>query len=151
MSIRVHWWLRLLLVTAITGQAAAATVSKGDDAARDAALQWLQVVDSGNYQDAALMVSEHVRVIRDWPNYLSSNRARLGPANRREIVEVKHRSTIPEAAEVRRYVIIRFKTSFERPPSSTYGVASTPAVFEEVVTAKVGCCWEIFDYKIDEK
>jgi hypothetical protein len=84
------------------------------------------------------MISEEVRVTREWANYLSTNRARLGRLNKREIVEVKHRSTIPGAAEIRNYDTVRFKTSFER----------KSVAFEEVVTAKMGCCWEIFGYEI---
>jgi hypothetical protein len=113
-------------------------LSAEDQGSREAALQWLQVGDSGNYKDAALMLSEQVRVKRDWTNYLGANRVRLGRLNKREIIEVKHRSTIPGAAEIRNYDTIRFKTSFER----------KPVAFEEVVTAKIGCCWEIFGYEI---
>ena len=137
MSIRAHWWLRLLLAV-IGGSAWALTLSQDGEHARETALEWLQVVDSGNYKDAAQMLSEQVRVTRDWSSYLSSNRARLGRANKREIVEVKHRSTIPAAAEVRDYEVLRFKTSFER----------KPVAFEEIAIAKMGCCWEIFGYEI---
>ncbi len=116
----------------------ALTLSQDDDRARETALQWLQLVDSGNYKDAALTISEQTRGLRDWSNYLSANRARFGRLNKRLIVEVQHRSTIPGAADVRNYDIIRFKTSFER----------KPVAFEEVLTAKMGCCWEIFGYEI---
>ena len=127
-----------IVASALIASAWALTLSRDDDHAREAALQWLQVVDSGNYKDAARMISEQVRVTRDWANYLSANRGRLGRVNKREIVEVEDRSTIPGAAEIRRYDTVRFKTSFER----------KPAAFEEVVTAKMGCCWEIFGYEI---
>jgi hypothetical protein len=130
--------LGLIGTCALICSARALTLSQDDDHAREAALQWLKVVDSGNYKDAALMLSEQVRVTRDWTNYLSANRTRLGRANKREIVEVKHRSTIPGAGEVRQYAVIRYKTSFER----------KPVAFEEVVTGKMGCCWEIFGYEI---
>ena len=127
-----------IVASALVASAWALTLSQDDEHARDSALQWLQVVDSGNYKDAALMISEEVRVTREWANYLSTNRARLGRLNKREIVEVKHRSTIPGAAEIRNYDTVRFKTSFER----------KSVAFEEVVTAKMGCCWEIFGYEI---
>jgi hypothetical protein len=68
--------------------------------------------------------------------------------NNRKIVEVKHASTIPGDPEVRLNAIIRFKTSFERPPSSTYGVASKPSATEQVVMTNMGCCWEVSGYKI---
>ena len=43
--------------------------------------------------------------------------------------------------EVRRYYLIRFMTSFER----------KPAAVENLTIAKIGCCWEIFDYVISDK
>ena len=43
--------------------------------------------------------------------------------------------------EVRRYYLIRFMTSFERKPAAT----------ENLTIAKIGCCWEIFDYVISDK
>jgi hypothetical protein len=127
-----------IVASALIASAWALTLSQDDEHARDSALQWLQVIDSGNYKDAALMISEQVSMTRDWTNYLSANRALLGRLNKRLIVEVKHRSTIPGAAEIRNYDMIRFKTSFER----------KPVAFEEVVIAKIGCCWEIFGYEI---
>src|SRR5438105_1941699 len=90
-------------------------LSPADEAARDIALQWLEVVDSGNYKDAALMMSESVRGSHDWLSYLATHRAPLGGVNKRQIDQVKHASTVPGAADVRSYDIIRFKTSFEHP------------------------------------
>ena len=132
-------------ILAVIGMSAlicsAHALSPEDEAARDIALQWLQVVDSGNYKDAALMMSEAVRGSRDWSNYLAAQRAALGRVNKRYPVEVKHASTFPGAAGIRNYDIIRFKTSFERRSSA----------LEEVVLAKIGCCWEIVGYEIKEK
>jgi len=128
----------LIGTSTLIASAWALTLSQDDDRARETALQWLQLVDSGNYTDATLTMSEQTRGLRDWSNYLSTKRARLGRLNKRLIVEVKHRSTIPGVADVRNYDILRFKTSFER----------QPVAFEEVVTAKMGCCWEIFGYEI---
>ena len=122
----------------LENSAAALTLSKDDQAARDAALQWLQVVDSGNYQDAAQMMSEDVRRSQDWPNYFTAHRAPLGGVKKRQIVDVKHASTVPGAADVRNHDIIQFKASFER----------KSAALEEVVLAKMGCCWEVMGYEI---
>ena len=128
----------LITVAALICSALALTFSPDDDHAREAALQWLQVVDSGNYKDVALMISESTRARQDWPNFLESHRAPLGRLKQRKIVEVQHRSTIPGAGEIRQYAVIRFKSSFEH----------KPVAFEEVVTARMGCCWEIFGYEI---
>ena len=139
-------------MSALISSAPALTLSKEDEAARDVALQWLQVVDSGNYKDAALMMSETVRASRDWSNYLTAQRAALGRANKRQAIEVKHASTVPGAADIRNYDIIRFKTSFEVRAglAPNYGVASRTVAIEEVVLAKMGCCWEMMSYEIKE-
>ena len=110
-----------------------------DEAARDVAIQWLRVVDSGNYKDAALMMSEQVRGSRDWANYFAAHRAPLGRVNNRKIDEVKHASTVPSDPEVRPHAIMRFKTSFERKAAAT----------EQIVMTKMGCCWEISGYEVN--
>ncbi len=129
--------------------ALALSLSPEDEAARDIALQWLGVVDSGNYKDAALLISEEVRGSRDWTKYFAAHRAPLGHVNNRKIAEVKYASTVPGDPEFRRHAIVRFKTSFEHPPSSTYGVASKAAAAEEIVLTKMGCCWEVWHYSVE--
>jgi hypothetical protein len=140
-SIRVHWWFRLTLFCAIGGLAKALTLSVDDAAARDAALQWLQVVDSGKYQDAVLQMSQEVRALREWRDYFAAQRAPLGRVNKRQLAELKRGSTIPEVAGVRDYRIIRFKTSFEHKATAK----------EELTMMKMGCCWEVCGYKISDK
>ena len=119
--------------------ALALSLSPEDEAARDIALQWLGVVDSGNYKDATLLISEQVRGSRDWTKYFAAHRAPLGRVNDRKIAEVKHASTVPGDPEVRMHVIMRFKTSFERK-----AVAA-----EEIVLTKMGCCWEVWHYSVE--
>jgi hypothetical protein len=114
------------------------SLSPADEAARDVALQWLGVVDSGNYKDAALLISEQVRGSRDWTKYFAAHRAPLGRVNNRRIAEVKHASTVPGDPEFRRHAILRFKTSFEHKAAAT----------EEIVLTKMGCCWEVCGYSI---
>jgi hypothetical protein len=108
-------------------------------AARETALQWLQLVDSGNYKNAILMMSEQVRGSRDWANYFAAHRAPLGRMNNRKIAEVKHASTIPGDTELRPHAIMRFKTSFEHNAAAT----------EQIVMTKMGCCWEVVGYEIN--
>src|SRR5260370_25750617 len=129
--------------------ALALSLSPEDEAERDIALQWVGVVDSGNYKDAALLISEEVRGSRDWTKYFAAHRAPLGHVNNRKIAEVKYASTVPGDPEFRRHAIVRFKTSFEHPPSSTYGVASKAAAAEEIVLTKMGCCWEVWHYSVE--
>src|SRR5713226_2099324 len=111
MPIRI---ILLILSFCCVVPARALTVSADDQAACEAALQWLKVVDSGNYKDAVLLMSENVRGSRDWTNYFAAQRAPFGHVNNRKIAEVKHASTVPNDPEVRLHVIMRFKTSFER-------------------------------------
>lgn len=115
------------------------SLSPEDKAARDVAIQWLRVVDSGNYKDAALMISEQVRGSRDWANYFAAHRAPLGRVNNRKIDEVKHASTVPGDPLLRPHAIMRFKTSFERKAAAT----------EHIVMTKMGCCWEVSDYSVE--
>ena len=117
------------------------SLSPEDGAARDVALQWLGVVDSGKYNDAAQMVSEQVRGTRDWANYFAAHRAPLGRVNKRQIIEVKHARSIPGDPQLRPHAIMRFKTSFERRAAAT----------EEIVMTKMGCCWEIAGYTINDR
>jgi len=115
------------------------SLSPEDEAARDIALQWLGVVDSGNYKDAALLISEEVRGSRDWTKYFAAHRAPLGRVNNRKIAEVNYASTVPGDPEFRRHAILRFKTSFEHKAAAT----------EEIVLTKMGCCWELSGYEVN--
>jgi Protein of unknown function (DUF4019) len=128
-----------LLILSMCCSALALALSPDDEAARQAASDWLQVVDSGNYKHAALLMSEEVRGQQDWLGYFNAQRAQLGGVNKREIGEVKHTRAIPGLVGVRNYVVLQFKTSFERKPVAT----------EQVVMAKMGCCWEVGGYRID--
>src|SRR6267143_1768540 len=119
--------------------ALALSLSPEDEAARDIALQWLGIVDSGNYKDATLLISEEVRWSRDWTKYFAAHRAPLGRVNNRKIAEVKYASTVPGDPEFRRHAIVRLKTSFEH----------KAAAKEEIVLTKMGCCWEVMGYEIN--
>jgi hypothetical protein len=119
----------------------ALTLSADDEAARNAAVQWLRVVDSGNYKDAALLITDYARGSQDWLKYFAAHRAPLGRANSRKIIEVKHASTIPSDPQLRPHAIMRFKTSFE----------SKTAATEEIVMTKMGCCWEVSGYTISDR
>ena len=126
---------------AIVGTAVALTLSLSptDEAVRSAAMQWLQVIDAGNYKEAALMISDYARGSRDWSDYLAAHRAPLGHVNKRQLIGVKHASTIPSDPVLRPHAIMRFKTSFER----------KAIAIEEVVVTKMGCCWEVSGYAVE--
>ncbi len=129
----------LILVLVWALPAFALNLSTDDEPARQAALQWLQVIDSGNYQDAAQQITGYARGSRDWLKYFGSHRARLGDVKNRHVMEVKHAGTIPGDPELRQHAIIRFKTSFEH----------KAVAIEEVVMTKMGCCWEVGGYEVN--
>lgn len=110
-----------------------------DDAAREAAVQWLQLIDSGRYDEAASQGSQEVRGFEQWLNFFRTHRATLGRVNKRQFAGIKRTAIVPEVPEVRRYYMVRFKSSFEHRPTAV----------EEIVLTKIGCCWEIFDYKVE--
>jgi hypothetical protein len=122
----------------VTAQALASSTNEG---ARDSALQWLQVVDSGNYNNATLMIAQELRGARDWGKYLADHRAPLGRIGKRQLADEKRITSIPAIPGARNYELLRFGTSFERKVIAV----------EEVTLLKTGCCWEVVDYKIINK
>jgi Protein of unknown function (DUF4019) len=129
----------ILLVLSIVSSTIAATLGRSDELARDAAIQWLQLVDAGRYEEAASQASQEARAFEQWLNRFKTQRAQLGRVNRRQFVEAKRTSMVSGIPDVRGYHILRFKTSFERKPAAT----------EQITLAKMGCCWEIFEYKVE--
>jgi len=134
---------RFALFTLIMASASAATrLSQPDDeAAGEAAIQWLELVDAGRNDEAASQGSQEVRSFEQWLNHFKIQRLALGRINKRHLVELKHSAIISGLPEVRRYFILRLKSSFERKPTA----------IEEITISKVGCCWEVFDYKISDQ
>ena len=130
-----------IFAATVISSASAAALSKDDEAARDAAIQWLQLVDAGRYQEAASQASQEIRAFEQWQKDFADHRAPLGRVSRRQLLEMKHRPTFAGAFQVRKYYVLRFKASFER----------KPAAIEEVVLSKMGCCWEIFGYTINDR
>jgi hypothetical protein len=129
----------IVTILAVTLLSSASALSKDDKVAQDAAVQWLQLVDAGRYQEAASQASQEIRAFEQWLKDFADHRAPLGRVSRRQFLEMKHRPTFPGAFQVRKYYFIRFKSSFER----------KSAAIEEIVLTKIGCCWEIFSYTID--
>src|SRR6266478_3506949 len=129
------------LLIAITVVSDALTLSKNDEPARDAAVQWLELIDAHRFEEAASQGSQEIRSFENWKNQFANQRGSLGRANKRQLIELRHTAIVPGVPEVRRYTVIRFKTSFEHQPAAT----------EEIVLTKMGCCWEIFGYKISDK
>ena len=121
--------------------ASASTLTEDDEQAREAAIQWLQLLDNGRNEEAASQGSQETRSFDQWLNHFKNVRAVLGRINQRQFVELKRAAIISGVPEVRRYYILRFKSSFEHRTAAT----------ETITISKVGCCWEIFGYTIDDR
>ena len=131
-----------LLISLTAGVCAISEAARPDDeAARDAVVQWLQLVDFGRYEEAASQGSQEVHAFEQWMNQFKAQRASLGRAHNRQFLEIKHTAIVSGVPEVRRYYVVRFKTSFEHKPSA----------IEEIVLTRIGCCWEIFGYTISDR
>ena len=130
-----------IFAATVISSALAVALSRNDEVARDAAVQWLELIDAHRFEEAASQGSQEVRSFENWKNQFATQRGPLGRANKRHLVELKHTAVVPGVPEVRRYTIIRFKTSFER----------RAAAIEEIVLTKMGCCWEIFGYTINDR
>ena len=127
-------------ISALVCSAHAVSLTPDEEAAaREVALQWLQLVDSGDYEHAVGQTTEQIGVQQNWISYLIARRKPLGRVKSRQIVEVKRRPAIRGAQIWWKYIGIRLKTSFEH----------KPAAMEEVVLTKMACCWEVSSYSVD--
>ena len=125
----------------LTYSAWAVPLPTNDDAAPAAAVKWLQLLDAGRVEEGASQGSQEVRSFEQWLNHFKIQRVALGRINKRHLVELKRSAIISGLPEVRRYFIVRFKSSFERKPTA----------IEEITISKVGCCWEVYEYKISDQ
>ena len=125
---------------ALVCSALALTLSPEDEAARQAALDWLRVVDAGKYEDAANAMSEEARGTKQWIDYFAKNRASSGRMEKRRFVEINHTPTVKGAPVWWKFATVRLQSSFERKPNAR----------EEVALIKTSCCWEVSGYRIVE-
>ena len=137
--------MRIVAVLALLGMplcsALAASQSQNEEVAREAAVQWLQLIDAGRYEEAASQGSQELHSFEQWLNYLKNQRALLGHLNKRQFTVIKHTALVSGVPEIRRYFLLRFTTAF----------AGKPSVTEQITLSKIGCCWEIFEYKVSDK
>ena len=130
-----------LCVAGLIYSASAASLSKNDEAARDAAVQWLQLIDAGRYEEAASQGSQELHSFEQWLNYLKNQRESLGHVNKRQVIAIKRTALVSGVPEVRRYFLVRFTTA----------LVGKPPVAEQIALSKIGCCWEIFGYTIGDR
>jgi hypothetical protein len=103
------------LVLAVSSLSAVA-ISDRDVQSRQAALQWLALVDAGQYRAAYQQLVPRVRAggtADQWNLWLRSRRGSLGRARTRAFIRVAHTRTMGSAPDGD-YIVIYFKTSYER-------------------------------------
>lgn len=130
-----------LCVVGLIYSASAASPSQNDNEAHDAAVQWLQLIDAGRYEEAASQGSQELHSFEQWLSYLKNQRVSLGHVNKRQFTAVKRTALVSGVPEVRRYFLVRF----------TAALSGKPSVTEQIALSKIGCCWEIFGYQISDK
>jgi hypothetical protein len=85
-----------------------------------AAQSWLSFIDSGNYSESWKTSSTYFRGVvseESWVGSLDAVRKPLGKLVNREIVETQESNSLPGAPD-RRYVVMSFKTVFEKKKSA---------------------------------
>jgi len=115
-------------------------ISQDDQAARDAALQWLALLDNGHYPQACHAMPQRVRAGKSEENFLSwlqARRAPLGHALSRKYMKAVHKRTLTGLPDGN-YYEIGFKTSWDRKKNGAELV---------VLTSETGH-WQVSGYKI---
>lgn len=113
----------LLIATAATlaWSAAPAWASEGAiGAARQAAAQWLALVDAGDAQASwaqAASIFKSAVTVDQWTQASKAARSPLGPVTRRADPTGQYTKTLPGAPDGQ-YVLLQYPTSFEKKASS---------------------------------
>lgn len=97
-----------------------AQVAESVDDAKSAALEWLELVDDGDYGDSWDEAAEFFRgaVEKDqWERQLEGVRAPLGDVESREVMSATRRTSLPGAPDGE-YVVIQYRTEFENKSSA---------------------------------
>ena len=117
----------------------AKAISTDDQAARDAAVQWLNLLDAHQYNQAWDAQPPRIRagIRENFIRFMQSRRAPLGRARSRSFLKVTRTNKLIGAPDGN-YEKIGFKTSFERKADSVEGV---------IVTKETGH-WQVSGYKI---
>ncbi len=111
----------LWAVTLLTLTTQAATGVEGPEtAARSAALEWLQLVDAGNYAQswstASALFRQQVSEAQ-WQSAAMGVRAPLGAVKSRRVMSADFMTVLP-GAPAGQYVVVRFDSSFEHRSSA---------------------------------
>jgi len=114
----------MIVVLALFAAAAAYAEEPASDAEVDAAVgaagRWVTLVDAGKYQES---YERSASIFRDavtgaqWEEAALAARGPLGKVISRELMGAQLTTTLPGAPEGR-YVVIQYRTSFEKKPSA---------------------------------
>lgn len=112
----------------------------GNSTEVDSAISWLEVVDSGSYeeswQQAAPFFKNHLSS-QEWEQALNQARSPLGKALSRTVVSASPYTSLPGAPDGE-YIVIVLSTRFEQMDSAT----------ETITVSKVGNEWRTVGYFI---
>ena len=106
-----------------------ASVSADDQqaAASDSALQWLAVVDAGQYGESwfqAASIFRNVLSKEQWIDAMRSARAPLGKVVTRKLTNATYATKLPNAPPGE-YVILQYESSFQNAPAMIETVTPT--------------------------
>ncbi len=135
--------LRKWVVAALSVLIASSVFSSNDDkeaVAKQSALEWLALVDQGNYEaswkDASSFFRSQV-TSEKWQSAMKSVRAPLGAVGDRTFVSATYSTRLPGAPDGE-YVVLQFKTKF----------ANKDGAIETVTPMLDGDEWRVSGYYI---
>jgi hypothetical protein len=132
--------LFILLTGCASHRGARAEKRANENEARTAALQWLQLLDKGDYEEAFEWEAQDFRMARtqkQFVRYMEARRSPFGHARDRKFIgaaNVHKLVGVPEG----NYVSILFKTNFEKKSETA----------ERVVLVEQPIGWRVIDYRI---
>ena len=130
---------KLILILMITLFSAACFAS--EQRAIETAKAWLDIVDSGNYEESwsqAAPFFQSQLTSDQWVQAVDSVRSPLGDALSREVKNAAEHSTLPNAPDGE-YVVMTLDSSFE----------NSESVVEAVAVIKLSGKWQVVGYFIN--
>jgi Protein of unknown function (DUF4019) len=139
-TLSVRAGLALLLASCASQSPSRADKRANENDARAAALQWLQLLDQGDYEEAFEFEAQDFRMYRTQSQFVRLMQARRAPFGKtidRKFIGAAHVEKFVGAPEGN-YESVLFKTNFEH---------KNPTA-ERVILIKQPVGWRVIDYKI---
>ncbi len=117
----------LLIAASFFGSTVVEAISPSDQAARDEAVRWLALLDSGAFKQAYQQQPPRVHAYGhedEWLSWMRARRAPLGRPKSRAFYRVTHSRTLLAAPDGN-YQFVIFKTSFEHKAQAAEAVTLT--------------------------